>query len=217
MLAQDSSLASPSPPPAVDAARAPSTNLPAATTALIGRETEIDATVTLVREHRVATIVGTGGVGKTSLAIEVGRRLLAEFEHGVYLVDLAPVADAGGVAAAIGAALGVEVEFGEGASSNPRERLREFLRGREALLILDNCEHVVALAAEMVEDLVGRCRELRVLTTSREPLMIPGEVLWPLAPLDLHDAVALFMERAGAVAPSFQATGDGRRDGARAL
>ena len=163
VLAQDSSLASPPLPPAVDAARAPSTNLPAATTVLIGRETEIDATVTLVREHRVATIVGAGGVGKTRLAIEVGRRLLAEFEHGVYMADFAPVADAAGVATAIAAALGVEVEFGEGASSNLRERLREFLRGRDALLILDNCEHVVALAAEMVEDLVGRCRELRVL------------------------------------------------------
>ena len=70
-----------------------------------------------------------------------------------------------------------------------------FSAGATTLLILDNCEHVVALAAEMVEDLVGRCRELRVLTTSREPLMIAGEVLWPLAPLELDDAVALFIER----------------------
>ena len=173
---------------------------------LIGRETEIDATVTLVREHRIATIVGAGGVGKTRLAIEVGRRLLVEFEHGVYMADLAPVTDAAGVATAIAVALGVEAEFGEGASSDRRERLREFLRGRDALLILDNCEHVVALAAEMVEDLVGRCRELRVLTTSREPLMIAGEVLWPLAPLELQDAVELFIERARAVAPSFEVT-----------
>ena len=193
VLAQDSALASPPLPPAVDAARASSTNLPAATTVLIGRETEIDATATLVREHRVATIVGTGGVGKTRLAIEVGRRLLAEFEHGVYMADFAPVADAAGVATAIAAALGVEVEFGEGASSNLRERLREFLRGRDTLLILDNCEHVVAQAAELVEHLVGRCRGLRVLTTSREPLMIAGEVLWPLAPLELDDAAALFI------------------------
>ena len=133
------------------------------------------------------------------------------------MADFAPVADAAGVATAIAAALGVEAELGEGASSNLRERLREFLRGRDALLILDNCEHVVALAAEMVEDLVGRCRELRVLTTSREPLMIAGEVLWPLAPLELQDAVALFMERARAVAPSFEVTRDVTRDGARAL
>ena len=206
VLAQDFSLASPPVPRSGGAARAPSSNLPAATTALIGREPEIDATVTLVREHRVATIVGAGGVGKTSLAIEVGRRLLNEFEHGVYMADFAPVADAAGVATAIAAALGVEAEFGEGASSNLRERLREFLRGRDALLILDNCEHVIALAAEMVEDLVGGCGELHVLTTSREPLMIAGEVLWPLAPLKLQDAVALFMERAHAVAPAFDAT-----------
>ena len=171
---------------------------------------EIDATATLVREHRVATVVGPGGVGKTRLAIEVGRPLLAEFEHGVYMADFAPVADAAGVANAIAAALGVEVEFGEGASSNLRERLREFLRGRDALLILDNCEHVVAIAAEMVEDLVGRCRELRVLTTSREPLMVAGEVLWPLAPLELEDAVALFM-RAGTRRRAFVRGDAGRR------
>ena len=163
MLAQDSSLASPPLAPAVDTARAPATNLPAATTVLIGRETEIDATVSLVREHRIATIVGAGGVGKTRLAIEVGRRLVAEFRHGVYMADLAPVADAAGVATAIATALGVEAELAEGASSNLHDRLREFLRGRDALLILDNCEHVVGFAAETVEDLVGRCHDLRVL------------------------------------------------------
>ncbi len=124
VLAQDSALASPArPAPAVASPRRSSTNLPAATTALIGRTTEIDATATLVREHRVATIVGTGGVGKTRLAIEVGRRLLTEFEHGVYMADFAPVADAAGVSNAIAAALGVEVEFGEGASSEPARAL----------------------------------------------------------------------------------------------
>jgi predicted ATPase/DNA-binding SARP family transcriptional activator len=207
VLAQDPALAPPPRPAAVDTGRERSTNLPAATTLLIGRATELDATFTLVREHRVVTIVGAGGVGKTRLAIEVGRRLLTEFAHGVYLADFAPVADAAGVSNAIAAALGVEAEFGEGASSDRRERLHEFLRGRDALLILDNCEHVVALAAEIVEDLVGRCGELRVITTSREPLMIAGEVLCPLAPLELPDAVALFMERASAAAPSFVATG----------
>ena len=217
MLAQDSSLASPPPSPVVDASRPPSTNLPAATTELIGRTMEIDATATLVREHRVATVVGPGGVGKTRLAIEVGRTLLAEFEHGVYMADLAPVADAAGVANAIASALGVEVELGEGASSNLRQRLREFLRGRDSLLILDNCEHVVAIAAEMVEDLVGRCHELRILTTSREPLMVAGEVLWPLAPLELEDAVALFMQRARAVAPSFEVATRLARDRRSAL
>ena len=163
---------------------------------LIGREAEIDATATLVRDHRVATVVGPGGVGKTRLATEVGRRLLSDFEDGVFMADFAPVADAAGVTNAIAVASGVELEFGDGASTNLRERLREFLRGRHALLILDNCEHVIALAAEMVENLVSHCGGLRVLTTSREPLMITGEVLWPLAPLELHDAVALFVQRA---------------------
>jgi predicted ATPase len=84
--------------------------------------------------------------------------------------------------------------------------LREFLRDRDTLLILDNVEHVIGFAAEIVEDLFGRCGELRVLATSREPLMIAGEVLRPLAPLELEDAVDLFMERARAVAPSFDVT-----------
>ena len=207
VLAQDATLNPPAqPPPIVGPPRRHSTNLPEVTTPLIGRATEVDAAATLVREHRVATIVGTGGVGKTRLAIEVGRDLLPEFEHGVYMADFAPVADAAGVANAIATALGVDVELGEGASSNLRDRLREFLSGRDALLILDNCEHVVALAAQVVDDLISRCRELRVLTTSREPLMIAGEVLWPLAPLELEDAVALFLERARAIAPSFDAT-----------
>ena len=211
VLAHDDALASPAPRAASSAsARGRSTNLPEVTTALVGRATETDATATLVREHRVATVVGPGGVGKTRLAIEVGRRLLGEFRHGVYMADFAPVGDAAGVVNAIAAALGVEVEFGVGASSNLRDRLREFLRGRDTLLVLDNCEHVVGITAEIVEDLIGRCRELRVLTTSREPLMIAGEVLWPLAPLDLEDAVALFVERARAVAPSFEATPESR-------
>ena len=163
VLAQDPALASPPLPPVADDVRAPSSNLPTATTVLIGREMEIDATATLVRAHRVASIVGAGGVGKTRLAVEVGRRLLAEFEHGVYIAEFAPVADAAGVSTAVASALGVEVEFGEGASSNLRERLSEFLTGREALLVLDNCEHVVADVAQLVEHLVGSCGGLRVL------------------------------------------------------
>ncbi len=202
VLRQDPALASsPRPRPEI----APnSTNLPATTTMLIGRATEIDAAVTLVRDHRVTTVLGPGGVGKTRLAIEVGRHLLPEFEHGVYLADLAPIGDAVGVSNAIAAALGVAVEFGAGASSDLRQRLRDFVHDRDTLLLLDNCEHVVALAAEIAEDLVGQSPTLRVLTTSREPLMIAGEVLWPLAPLRSEDAVALFMERAQAAAPSFE-------------
>jgi predicted ATPase/DNA-binding SARP family transcriptional activator len=212
VLAQDSTLAAPPRAATVDTTRSFSTNLPAATSVLIGREADVDATATLVREHRVATIVGPGGVGKTRLAIEVGRHLVAEFEHGVYMADFAPVADAAGISNAVAAALGVEVERGEGASRNRHERLREYLRGRDALLILDNCEHVVTLAAGLVEELAGQCPELRVLTTSREPLMITGEVLWPLAPLEPHDAVELFVERAHAVAPSFEVTPESRAD-----
>ncbi len=206
VLVQDSTLASP--PLRVPPREPPQTssNLPSAATALIGRTTEIDATTTLVRRHRVTTIVGPGGVGKTRLAIEVGRSLLPDFDHGVYLADFAPVGDAAGVSMAIATALGVEAEFGAGAATSMLERSSEFLLDRETLLIFDNCEHVIGAAAHIVEHLLGRCRGLRVITTSREPLMIPGEVLWPLAPLELDDAVALFVERAQAAAPSFEAS-----------
>jgi predicted ATPase/DNA-binding SARP family transcriptional activator len=202
VLAQDLALAAQPVPPARAGTQGMATNLPVATTSLIGRAAEMDATVRLVHEHRVTTVVGPGGVGKTRLAMDVGRRLLAEFEHGVHMADLAPVDDAAGISNAIVAALGVEVEVGEGASSNLDDRLSAFLRDRHTLLILDNCEHIVALAAELVDDLVGRCADLRVLATSREPLLIAGEVLWTLAPLEPPDAVALFMERARAVTPS---------------
>ena len=169
---------------------------------------EIEATRELLEEHRVVTIVGPGGVGKTRLATEIGHRQLPTYHDGVWLADLAPVGDPADVAAAIGSALGVEVEHGPGAAATMLERLSEYLYGRELLLLLDNCEHVVAEVARIVAELVARNGRLHVLATSRESLAIAGEALWPLAPLALDDAIELFVVRARAVAPNFDLDDD---------
>jgi predicted ATPase len=212
-LAHDPALAATATPtvevagPPVDVTRPqPDSNLPVPAAPLIGRTTEVDATASLVRQHRIVTVVGPGGVGKTRVAIEAARSLRREFDDGVQLVELAPVGDAADVSTAVASALGVEAEVGAGASTKPLERLSEFLAGRHMLLVLDNCEHVVGEAARLVEHVAGRCPELHVIATSREPLMIGGEALWPLAPLELDSAVALFMARAHAVAPAFETT-----------
>ncbi len=191
------------PRPAAAPARAPATNLPVPANALIGRSTEIGTTRALLERHRVVTIVGPGGVGKTRLAAEIGHRRLDAHRDGVWLADLASVGDAADVAATISTALGVEVEHGPGAAATTLDRLREYLWGRELLLVLDNCEHVVAEVARIVADLIAHSEELQVLATSRESLAIAGEALWPLTPLALDDAIELFVARARAVDPGF--------------
>ena len=180
-------------------------NLPAAPAALIGRRPELDAVAAALRDSRLVTVVGVGGVGKTRLAIEVARSVLGGYRDGAWLVELAPVADASAVAAAIGAVLGVEPRSGPGATADMLQRLGEFLSRRQALLVLDNCEHVVAGAARIVDYLLGRCTDLRILATSREGLAVAGESLWPLLPLCPDDASELFMARARAIVPCFQA------------
>ncbi len=218
VLAQDPSLSAPVTPS--DAGASPAgapTNLPAPTSALVGRAAEIDATVNLVHHHRLVTIVGPGGVGKTRLAIEIGRTFLGQFRDGVWVIDLAPVGDPSDVATAVAAALGVETEVGAGAASTTLERLSEFLSGREALLVFDNCEHVVGESARITDQLLARCGALHVLATSREPLMIAGEALWPLAPLDLEDATELFVTRARAAAPAFGLDDDAGEQTARVV
>ena len=206
VLSQDPALGGPSTRPA--AAGEPADcigNLPAAPAALIGRRAELDAVAATLRDSRLVTIVGAGGVGKTRLAIELARSVLGGYRDGAWLVELAPVADASAVAAVIGAALGVEPGSGPGATTDMLQRLGEFLSRRQALLVLDNCEHVVAGVARVVDHLLGRCMELRILATSRERLAVAGESLWPLLPLAPDDASELFMARARAIAPFFHA------------
>jgi predicted ATPase len=169
----------------------PEPAVPAPLTALIGRTSEIAAVVEALRRSRLVTILGTGGAGKTRIAVEVAR-----LTPGAVLVELAPVT-ADEVWAALVAALGREVRSADGqaVTATPRERAVAALAGRDILLVLDNCEHVVEAAAAVAYDLLGALPRLRVLATSREPLGVEGEAFVPLGPLADEDAERLFAER----------------------
>jgi predicted ATPase/DNA-binding SARP family transcriptional activator len=188
--------------------RARSGNLPAARNALIGRRAELGQVASLVQDSRLVSVVGVGGAGKTRLAIEVARSLTGGYRDGAWLVELAPVASTAGaagaadVASAAAGALGVAP--GAASGLGMLERLSEFLSRRQLLLVLDNCEHVVAGAAAVADYLLARCPDLRILATSRESLAVAGESLWPLPPLAAAAASDLFVARARAIAPGFQ-------------
>jgi len=192
------------------------TNLREELTSYVGKDTDVTAVAELVAGHRLTTLIGPGGAGKTRLAAETARTLLGEAPDGVWLVELAPIGageDTGEkVANATLSALGHrDALLGEAPDAEPAERVVTALREREALLILDNCEHVIESAAAFAYRVLGECRRLRILATSREPLGITGEALWPVAPLVLPaedadpgkiesaPAVRLLRDRASAV------------------
>ncbi|MET7400830.1 BTAD domain-containing putative transcriptional regulator [Dactylosporangium sp. NPDC005572] len=190
------------------------TNLRAELTSFVGKDADVAALRHLVAGHRLTTLVGPGGSGKTRLATETARTLLDDLPDGAWLVELAPVGADGDVAQSALAGLGLrDALLGGPPQAEPVERLIAALRDREALLILDNCEHVIESAAAFAHRLLGECRRLRVLATSREPLGITGEALWPVAPLAVPDrdagpgeieaapAVRLLRDRAAAVRP----------------
>ena len=176
-------------------------SLPAPLTSLVGRDQEVAAITRLFDDHRLITLVGPGGVGKTRLALEVAGARSAALTHGACLVELAPVGDPAAVRAAITSALDLP---------DP-SRLAEMIGERHLLIVLDNCEHVIATAAEVAEDLVRRCPRLCLLATSREGLRVAGEVVWPVPPLRLDDAVELFLDRCLAAGARLDRTDDVRR------
>jgi predicted ATPase/DNA-binding SARP family transcriptional activator len=164
----------------------------------VGRAAELADVGALVRDHRLVTVVGAGGAGKTRLSIEVaGQRPAGE---PAWLVELATVTDqravAGAVAGAVGAADGILV--GDGSGGTAMDRVIQFIGARSTLLVLDNCEHVIDEAARVAESLLVGCPNLRILATSREALAIGGETVWPIPALAIDDAVELFADRAGA-------------------
>ncbi|MET7803338.1 AfsR/SARP family transcriptional regulator [Micromonospora chersina] len=197
-------------------------NLPATLTSFVGREEEVARVAGLLDRFRLATLTGPGGAGKTRLAVESGRAVAGRFPDGVWLVPLAPVTDPAEVPQAALAALGLREQAllaraGRGGPepADPVGRLVDALAGRAALLLLDNCEHLLDAAADLTERLLTACPGLRVLATSREPLGITGEALRPVESLALppagadpavalaYPAVRLFADRAGAVRPDF--------------
>ena len=170
-------------------------NLPSAVTSFIGRENEAKQVQIEVAQNRLVTLTGSGGVGKTRLAIESVRGLLAQFPQGVWLVELASIAEAKLIPQAVADALGVE--------HKDAAALFEFLRDRAALILLDNCEHIIEGAAQFTARLLAACPNVRALTTSRESLGIEGELTLRVPSLETSDAARLFSERARLVQPSF--------------
>jgi predicted ATPase/class 3 adenylate cyclase len=179
-------------------------NLRPANTSLIGRESEVAELQDAVKAHRLVTLTGVGGVGKTRLALEVAARLADEFPDGVWLFELAAVNDPAAVPDAVAAVLGITQQPGKTVS----ESVAAALEGRVRLLVIDNCEHVRDAAADLVEAILAHSATVKILATSREGLGVADEQLWLVPSLDVgagtdSAAVTLFVERAHSVASRF--------------
>ena len=188
-------------------------NLPGATTSFIGRDSEAGEVHAAVKAHRLVTLTGVGGVGKTRLALEVAGRLVDEFPDGVWFFELAAVTDPAAVPDAVAAVLGITQQPGKSVA----ESVAAALEGRVRLLVLDNCEHVLDAAADLIEAILAASATTKIVATSREGLGIANERLWPVPSLDVgagvdSAAVALFVERAQNVSPRFT-VGDAGRGG----
>jgi predicted ATPase/class 3 adenylate cyclase len=194
-------------------------NLPVQLTSFIGREKEIEQVKQLLFSTHLLTLTGAGGVGKTRLALQAGADLVESFKEGVWLVELAPLTDSALVAQALVHTLGLRQQPRRSAL----DTLVDYLKPREVLLILDNCEHLIEACAHLSGELLGKCPALRILATSRETFEIGGEVTYRVPSLSMPDAanleankemlveqlthfeaVRLFIERAGAAQPGFK-------------
>jgi predicted ATPase len=185
-------------------------NLPRAATSFIGRESEAGEVQAAVKAHRLVTLTGVGGAGKTRLALEVAGRLVDEFPDGVWFFELAAVTDPAAVPDAVAAVLGITQQPGKTVA----ESVAAALEGRVRLLVIDNCEHVLDAAADLIEAILATSATTKMVATSREGLSVADEQLWPVPSLDVgagvdSAAVALFVERAQHVSPRFTVGDDG--------
>ena len=188
-------------------------NLPQLLTPLIGRDREVAEIEVLLTEHRLVTLVGAGGIGKTSLSLQVGADLLERFPDGVWLVELAPLDRGELVGEALAALFGLPLQGGR----SPVDAIGTVLRNKRLLLILDNCEHLVVAVARLVDAVLKACAGVFVLASSREALAMAGEHAYPMPLLDVpprstsptpaqamgYSAVRLFVERAAAALGHF--------------
>lgn len=224
VLRQDAGLAPPAPPnPGPEPVSARGGNLRTPLTSFVGRDVEVAGVLSALQESRLVSLVGPGGAGKTRLALEAGRRLAQKSGRGVWLVELAPVHDPLDLPAAVLSALGLReralLETRENLAAiepgDAMSRLLDGLSAADVVVILDNCEHLVSAVAQLADQVLAACPDVRLMTTTREPLGITGETLRPLPPLDLpplgadpaaassYAAVRLFADRAAAVHPGF--------------
>ena len=179
-------------------------NLPLQTTSFVGRDVAVKELGELLRAHRVVTLTGVGGVGKTRLAVHLAAEVVPEFPDGVWLAEFASVGDPAAVPDVVATVLGVTQQAGLSVMAS----LTQALSGRRLLVVLDNCEHVLDAAADLVEQLLTQTTGVRLITTSREVLRVGAEKVWSVPSLDVREgvtsaAVALFVERAQAVNPAF--------------
>ena len=188
-------------------------NLRPATTSFIGRESEVAEVQAAVKAHRLVTLTGVGGVGKTRLAVEVAARLADEFPDGVWFFELAAVTDPAAVPDAVAAVLGITQQPGKSVA----ESVAAALEGRVRLLVFDNCEHVVDSVADLVEAILAASATVTILATSREGLGVSDEQLWRVPSLDVNSgtesaAVNLFVDRAHSVVSDFSLAQPGEAD-----
>ncbi len=208
--------------PALRSLEAWPNNLPRQLSSFIGREREMARVRELLTQTSLLTLTGTGGSGKTRLALHVAADLLEEFPDGVWLVELAPVLDPALVPQTLATVLGVREEPGRALAAT----LIDYLKSRQVLLVVDNCEHLLDACAQLVESLLHACSSLRALATSREPLGIQGELTYRIPTLSVpdpreqlslervagHEAVRLFVERATFARPEFSLTRENARE-----
>jgi predicted ATPase/DNA-binding CsgD family transcriptional regulator len=194
----------------------PPHNLPSELSSFVGRDKELSEVKRFLENKRLLTLTGPGGCGKTRLALAAASELVEKFEDGVWMVDLAPLADPSLVPQAVASAPGMREQPGRSIT----ETLSDYLTAKKVLLVLDNCEHLIGACAELAESLLRSCSKLRVLATSREALGIAGEVARPVPSLSLPDlrrmpdiesltryeSARLFVERTEAVKPTFALT-----------
>jgi predicted ATPase/class 3 adenylate cyclase len=197
-------------------------NLPSQVTSFVGRQPELATALALLSTSRLLTLTGAGGTGKTRLALHLAADVLDHFPDGAWLVELAPVTDPGAVGPTVASALHIQERTGHAVV----DTISAFLQGHDLLLVLDNCEHLIAACAELAAVLIRSCPRLKILSTSREGLNVPGEALMPvpslrvpvedpLPPLEQlreYEAIRLFVDRSTAYQASFALSDDNAAD-----
>lgn len=179
--------------------------LPPQLTSFVGRGIEIESVRRGISQNRLVTLTGAGGVGKTRLAMQVAAQIDGSFSDGVWFVDLAPVTEPDLVPVAVTRTLGLPDQAGR----STMDTLTRVIAGKNMLIVLDNCEHLIDACASLAEALLAACPALNLLATSREPLRVEGECAWQVPSLSLTDeAIALFTDRARQVRPDFTVTHD---------